>query len=84
MPGVAPVQLASSARRAGAWDGGQGHLASPPIDEREPLTRLGACLYSAFTADNHDSLDEAVTRSLLHLSCEAKTGSKRSRPGSDR
>jgi len=58
--------------------------ASRPRDASEPLTRLGACLHSAFTADNHDSLDDDITRSLLHLSCDAKAGSTVRKPRPDR
>ncbi len=55
-----------------------------PIDEPEPLTRLGDCLHASFTADNHDSLSGDIARALLHLSCEAKTASMRARLSSAR
>jgi hypothetical protein len=50
-----------------------------PIDEAEPLSRLGDCLHATFTADNHDSLSDDITHSLLHLSCEEKAASMRTR-----
>jgi hypothetical protein len=53
-----------------------------PIDESEPLSDLGDWLHASFTADNHDSLGDAITRSLLHLSREEKTASMRTRIGS--
>ena len=50
-----------------------------PVDEPEPLSDLANCLQTTFTADNHDSLSEEVTRSLLHLSREEKTASMQAR-----
>ena len=50
-----------------------------PIGAPEPVTLLGDCLHASFTADNHDSLSDDITRSLLHLSREAKTASMRAR-----
>jgi hypothetical protein len=37
----------------------------------------GACLRASFTADNHGSLGDDGTRSMLHLSHEAKTAPMR-------
>lgn len=48
------------------------------------LTQLGDCLRASFTADNHDSLGDDSTRSLLHLSHEAKTAPMRVRLAPDR
>lgn len=50
------------------------------IEEAGSLSRLGNCLRATFTADNHDSLGDDVTRSLLHLSLEAKAPPMRARP----
>ena len=55
-----------------------------PIDESEPLSDLGDCLHASFPADNHDSLSDDITHSLLHLSREEKTASMRTRIGSAR
>jgi hypothetical protein len=52
------------------------------IEESEPLIDLGDCLHASFTADNHDSLSDDITHSLLHLSREEKTASMRTRLGS--
>lgn len=43
------------------------------------LGLVGACLRATFTADNYDSLDDGITRSLLHLSSEEKTAPMRVR-----
>ena len=40
--------------------------------EPESLGRLGDFLRASFPADNHDSVSDDMTRSLLHLSREAK------------
>ncbi len=48
-----------------------------PTEEPESLTQLGDCLRASFTADNHDSLGDDSTRSLLHLSHEPKTAAMR-------
>lgn len=58
------------------------HQVWGPIDEPEPLTRLGDCLQSSFTADNHESLGDGIMRSMLHLSREPKTASMRAKLGS--
>jgi hypothetical protein len=50
-----------------------------PIDESDPLSDVGDCLHASFTADNHDSLSDDITHSLLHLSREEKTASMRTR-----
>jgi hypothetical protein len=50
-----------------------------PTDEPDSLTHLGDCLEASFTADNHDSLGDDITRSLLHLSNEVKTTSMRTK-----
>jgi hypothetical protein len=50
-----------------------------PNDESEPLGDLGNCLHASFTADNHDSLSDDITHSLLHLSREEKAASMRTR-----
>ncbi len=52
-----------------------------PIDEPAPLSDLADCLHASFTADNHDSLSDDITHSLLHLSREEKTASMRTRLG---
>jgi hypothetical protein len=55
-----------------------------PIYGSEPLSDLGDCLHASFTADNHHSLSDDITHSLLHLSREEKTASMRTRLGSAR
>jgi hypothetical protein len=50
-----------------------------PTDTPDSLAHLGDCLEASFTADNHDSLSDDVTRSLLHLSHDAKTASMRTK-----
>jgi hypothetical protein len=50
-----------------------------PIEEPEPLSGLGICLSAGFTASDHESLADDMTRSLLHLSREAKAPSMRVR-----
>ncbi len=50
-----------------------------PGDEPGPLGDLANCLQATFTAENHDSLSDEVTRSLLHLSRDEKTVSMRAR-----
>jgi hypothetical protein len=57
----------------------EGQDVGRPIDESEPLSRLGDCLHASFTADNHDSLSDEITGSMLHLSCEDKTASMRTK-----
>lgn len=61
-----------------------GQEAKLPIEEPGSLAQLGDCLRASFTADNHDSLGDDSTRSLLHLSHEAKTAPMRVRLGSER
>jgi len=41
-----------------------------PVSGTQPdtLRHLAACLQSSFTAINHDSLGDDITRLLLHLS----------------
>jgi hypothetical protein len=51
----------------------KGQEAGRPIEDSGSLSRLGNCLRASFTADNHDSLGDGITRSLLHLSREEKT-----------
>jgi len=58
--------------------------AKRPIEEPGSLTQLGDCLRASFTADNHDSLGDDSTRSLLHLSHEAKIAPMRVRLPSER
>lgn len=60
----------------------RGHQMRGPIDEPQPLTHVGDCLHSSFTADNHESLGDGIVRSLLHLSREPKTASMRAKLGS--
>ena len=43
----------------------------PAIDP-DSLRRLAECLHASFTADNHDSLGDDITRLLLHLSRDAE------------
>jgi hypothetical protein len=62
----------------------KGQEAWRPIDEPEPLTRLGDCLHASFAADNHDSLSDDIVRSLLDLSREEKTASMRAKLSSAR
>jgi hypothetical protein len=47
--------------------------------EPEPSGDLGKCLHASFTAASHHSLSDSITRSLLHLSQEAKTASMRAK-----
>jgi hypothetical protein len=61
-----------------------GNRMSRSGDESEPLVRVGDCLHSSFTADNHDSLGDDIVRPMLHLSNEAKTASMRPTLGSGR
>lgn len=61
-----------------------GEEAKLPIEEPVSLAQLRDCLRASFTADNHDSLGDASTRSLLHLSQEAKPAPMRVRLGSER
>ncbi len=58
-------------------DSGQDKLR--PVDKTGVLGDLANCLQVTFTAENHDSLCDEVTRSLLHLSREEKTASMRAR-----
>lgn len=58
-------------------DSGEDKLGSD--DELGAMGDLASCLQATFTAENHDSLSDEVTRSLLHLSHEEKTVSMRAR-----
>lgn len=58
-------------------DSGEDKLRSD--NELGPMVDLASCLQATFTAENHDSLSDDVTRSLLHLSHEKKTASMRAR-----
>jgi hypothetical protein len=56
-----------------------GRRSAATSDEPDSLKRLADCLHASFTADNHDSLSDEITHSLLHLSCEEKTDSMRTK-----
>jgi hypothetical protein len=57
----------------------RGQKVRQPTDKPDSLAHLGDCLEASFTADNHDSLGDDITRSLLHLSNETKTTSMRTK-----
>lgn len=39
-----------------------------PAADPDALSAVSACLQSSFTAENHDSLGDEITRLLLYLS----------------
>jgi len=41
---------------------------SPSDPDLDAARALAACLRASFTAENHDSLSDEITRLLLHLS----------------
>ena len=58
---------------------GKVHEATRPNEEPGSSSPIGNCLRASFTADNYESLGDDITRSLLHLSREAKAPSMRAR-----
>jgi hypothetical protein len=48
--------------------GAQEQEASTPGTDADTVRALVTCLQSSFTAENHDSLSDEITRLLLHLS----------------
>lgn len=48
-------------------------------EQPDSLGLVGTCLRATYTADNHDSLGDGITHSLLHLSGEEKAAPMRVR-----